>query len=100
MIAINARGELGEAQSELEWVEGDMVLIRVRDRVLEARERCASRKAQVHVHETTKVERCCDARIRDAAAVTFPSFTQLARMDSNHDSKYQKLVCYRYTTGQ
>ncbi len=77
-----------------------MVLIRVRDLVLEARERCASRKAQAHVHETTKVERCCDARIRDAAAVTFQSFTQLARMDSNHDSKYQKLVCYRYTTGQ
>ncbi len=100
MIAINARGELGEAQSELERVQGDMVLIRVRDLVLEARKRSASRKAQPHVHETTKVERCCDARIRDAAAVTFSSFTQLARMDSNHDSKYQKLVCYRYTTGQ
>ena len=38
MIAINARGELGEAQSEVEWVEEDMVLIRICDRVLEARE--------------------------------------------------------------
>ena len=38
MIAINARGELGEAQSELEWVEEDMVLIRMCDRVPEARD--------------------------------------------------------------
>jgi hypothetical protein len=24
---------------------------------------------------------------------------QLPRMDSNHDKEYQKLLCYRYTTG-
>ena len=27
-------------------------------------------------------------------------FRQLARQDSNLDKQYQKLLCYRYTTGQ
>jgi hypothetical protein len=37
--------------------------------------------------------------IHPSAFIIHPCRRQLPRMDSNHDKEYQKLLCYRYTTG-